>query len=427
MKLFVFSADAMVSEDLKLLKTLPNYRKYLSEASAVEKVRSIYPSITYPCHVTMSTGTYPDRHGVTSNFDFSPAVDPMKWCWFHDCVKAKDIFTAAKEKGLSTCSVFWPTTGRHPDIDYLIPEYWTQTKKESLEDAFAGAGSSPEILEVIRRHKDVMAERTHPMCDQFVIDCSVDILKKYRPDLMMIHPANIDAYRHQYGVFNDKVDQGIRETDAWIGQIFEAAEEADILEDFNFVLTSDHGQIQIVRTINLNRLLLDKGYIKTDADNNLVDWEAFCLGVGTSAHVYLKNRSDKCLYHEVQDLLLSLKESNLYGISEVFDAARAKKDYHLEGDFSFVLETDGYSSFGSSWKLPLSSSSTGGDYRYGKATHGHLPEKGPQPILTAVGPGFKNNVSIRNAGLVDEAPTYAKLLGLSLPDTDGRPIQRILR
>ena len=46
-KLIVFSADAMVSEDLEHLKELPNYRRYLSDASEVTRVRSIYPTITY--------------------------------------------------------------------------------------------------------------------------------------------------------------------------------------------------------------------------------------------------------------------------------------------------------------------------------------------------------------------------------------------
>ena len=66
-KLIVISADAMVAEDLEYLKTLPNYRKYLEGGALVKHVRSIYPSVTYPCHTTMVTGVYPDKHGITSN------------------------------------------------------------------------------------------------------------------------------------------------------------------------------------------------------------------------------------------------------------------------------------------------------------------------------------------------------------------------
>ena len=60
------------------------------------------------------------------------------------------------------------------------------------------------------------------------------------------------------------------------------------------------------------------------------------------------------------------------------------------------------------------------DRRYGKSTHGHHPDKGPQPIFAAKGPAFKENVTIEKANLIDEAPTFAKVLGLELRGADGR-------
>ena len=45
-KLIVFSADAMVSEDVEYLKTLPNYKKYLAGGCEIKKVESVYPTIT---------------------------------------------------------------------------------------------------------------------------------------------------------------------------------------------------------------------------------------------------------------------------------------------------------------------------------------------------------------------------------------------
>ena len=49
-KLIVLSADAMVTEDLTLFTTLPGYNTYLKGGSMVRSVRSIYPTVTYPCH-----------------------------------------------------------------------------------------------------------------------------------------------------------------------------------------------------------------------------------------------------------------------------------------------------------------------------------------------------------------------------------------
>ena len=78
-KLIILSADAMVTEDLELFSSLPGYQKYLANGCMVRKVRSIYPTVTYPCHTTMMTGNYPNRHGVTSNFKLDIHEKPTPW------------------------------------------------------------------------------------------------------------------------------------------------------------------------------------------------------------------------------------------------------------------------------------------------------------------------------------------------------------
>ncbi|MCL2834945.1 MAG: alkaline phosphatase family protein, partial [Treponema sp.] len=102
-RLFVFSADALVGEDLEYLKTLPNYKRYLAGGAEVKTVRSVYPTVTYPAHTTIATGAWPCTHGVaTGNQHFIPGNLAPPWFWFHDAVKIKDIFDAAKIGGYST-------------------------------------------------------------------------------------------------------------------------------------------------------------------------------------------------------------------------------------------------------------------------------------------------------------------------------------
>ena len=63
----VISEDALVYEDLETLRTLPAFGSIWDQAAIIKRNRSIYPSITYPCHTTMRTGCYPNRHGVINN------------------------------------------------------------------------------------------------------------------------------------------------------------------------------------------------------------------------------------------------------------------------------------------------------------------------------------------------------------------------
>ena len=67
------------------------------------------------------------------------------------------------------------------------------------------------------------------------------------------------------------------------------------------------------------------------------------------------------------------------------------------------------------------------DFRFGRATHGYHPDLGPQPTLIAKGPSIKEGVVIDRRPIVDEAPTYAKLLGVDLPDAQGTAIEEILK
>ena len=58
----VLSVDALVYEDLEILSKLYTFEEIWPKTARVNKVRSVYPTITYPCHTTMRTGVYPDRH-----------------------------------------------------------------------------------------------------------------------------------------------------------------------------------------------------------------------------------------------------------------------------------------------------------------------------------------------------------------------------
>lgn len=59
----VISNDAMVYEDLQTLQNLPVFASVWERMAQVKRVRSVYPSLTYPCHTTMMTGRYPEpRH-----------------------------------------------------------------------------------------------------------------------------------------------------------------------------------------------------------------------------------------------------------------------------------------------------------------------------------------------------------------------------
>jgi len=418
----VVSVDAMVFEDVELLSKLYTFESVWDKTARVDRVQSVYPTITYPCHSTMMTGVYPDKHGIVNNERPEVCVRSSLWQHERDLVKAKSVFDWAKEAGYTTGAVFWPVTGNDKNIDYLVNEYWPQ-HGESTEQCFRDSGSSDEVIEKVVMPNAKYVEnrhRKHPWADAFVMGCACDMLLNFKPNLLMVHPANVDAYRHETGLFTTKVEAALYETNLWISQLMKAADDAGILDKTDFFIVSDHGQMAIRRMVALNVLLAEKGLIEVGEDGEIKDYTAFAKSGGMSALVYLKNPDNAEDWAKTKAVLDELKASEVAGIGEVFTEAEAREKHHLGGSFSFVIETDGFTSFANEWNRPLVRPMDNRNYRFGRATHGYLPEKGPQPTLIAWGPHIKPGVVLPKAHLVDEAPTFARALGIEMPNVDGR-------
>lgn len=436
-RILVFSVDAMVAEDIDYLRTKPNFQKYIGGGAEVKTIRTIYPSVTYPAHTTMMTGAWPDKHGVTSNFAFTTDSKEDNWRWTADAIHCRDIFNAAKAAGYTTGAVFWPVLGKHPDIDYLINEYWLPFAGQTLRSGFEGQGSSPEMIGIVERNAHLLAPSyvltgrknfcIYPEIDNFLMGCACDVIRGYAPEVMFVHNGNIDHQRHVTGVFSPVVRSALDLIDVNIGQLGEALADAGVLDQTDFFLTSDHGQRSIVRTLKINVLMREAGFIEADAKGKVQSYRAYCHSNAMSSMVYLNDPDDKVLEKQVYDFLCKLRDEGIYGISKVFTRAEAKEQFHLAGGFSFVLESDGFTSFSDSCRRPLIAPLDLSDFRFGRATHGYIPDEGPQPVFLAKGPHIRSGVVVDRRDIVDEAPTYAAVLGVDLPDADGKPVSEFLK
>ena len=436
-KIFVLSMDAMVGEDLEYLQTKPNFsRLFGKDSTRVKRMQTVYPSITYPSHVSIMTGCRPGKHGVFTNDELTTYSSYTRWHLDSKMVKVEDVFAAAKRAGATTSAIYWPVTGCNPNVDYLLNEYFFYDPNESLEAGFARQGSSPEMLEIVRKNAHLIPNdrensngqlRRKDEFDDFLMACTCDVIRMHKPDLMMVHNSWPDSLRHQYGLFNHHVTAGLDDTDVWLGEIIEAMEEAGTFEDTNFILLSDHGQMDFARRIKVNVLLRRGGFIDVDENGNITAWRAFAQSNGMSATVVLHDPTDKQLYEEVGAYLRRLASEEVWGFTQVQTEEEVRQRYGTYGGFAYMLESDGCTAFGESWKEPLVNPMNLDDYRLGKATHGYHPEKGPQPVFVARGPAFRPGVVLEDAFTIDEAPTIAAILGQTMPEAEGRILHELLK
>jgi len=432
-KLVVISMDAMITEDIDLAKTLPTYGHMIRGGALVKNVREIYPTLTYPSHVSMISGYYPDKHGVHSNFQEVPGCLELPWNWYHHIVKTKDLMDAAKKAGMTTASVSWPVTGRHEAIDYLVDEIWPMDPDSSANDyvsVFLGAGTPQFLMEsTVAQHLELRMGRKHPGTAWFSTLCAADIIREYAPDVITIHLANIDNYRHRFGVYSPEVQEAVRDSEEMLRTIVEAVSYTGFLPVTDFAIVSDHGQIDVDRMACPNVLLRENGLITVDQEGKVTDCLAYSYSVDGSAHIVLKDPKDWETYSKVEKILKDACADGKHGIERVYSAQEVEKEEHLSGGFSFVIETDGRTEFRNDWTgdyfLPVPE----GVHGKIKGIHGHHPDKGPNPYFLGYGPSFKEGfVMDGGVRLIDEAPTYARILGIKLPaDVDGKPVLKMLR
>ncbi len=434
-KLFVLSMDAMVHEDVEYLLSKPNFSRLMAERAEVERVCTIYPSITYPAHISILTGCRPGRHGVISNTAFKTINDGINhWHLYSNAVHVEDLFAAAKRAGCTTAAVYWPVTGLNPNIDYLINEYFFPYPDEPVLEAFAKFGANEDTLDVIRENMD-----RYPSCpektdtvelsntyDNFINGCTCSLIRRFQPDLLVVHNCFMDTTRHRYGIFNKMTTACLDQMDLWLGELMEAMSDAGVYNHTNFVILSDHGQMNFARRIKLNVLLARGGYIDVAPDGSVKGWLAFAQSNGMSGTIYLRDPSDRRLWQEVYSYLRQLAADGVWGFQEVYTEEEVRQRYGMYGNFSFMVETDGYTAFSDGWTEPILNPIDLSDYRLGRATHGYQPEKGPQPVFLGRGPAFRPGAVLPRAQVIDEAPTLAAILGQELPQAEGRCLRELL-
>lgn len=413
-KLIVVSMDALIYEDLQYLRTKPSFSWLIENGARVDEVKSIYPTLTYPCHATMASGCWPSKHGVINNTFFQPGVKDCDWVWYHDAYKVPDLIDAAKAKGLTTAAIGWPTMGKHPNLDWIIAEIaHTSAKTEAeFKRDYQLTGTTDKVWEEIGApniHWRTEAKRVG--C--FNARCCCDMIRKYQPDVILLHVAGPDAHRHKYGVFPENMSVALDECEMILTWILEAMKDAGVEDCTNLVITADHGQLDVTRYVSPNVLLKENGFMDVDEDGTVRDWQAWSHSVGMCTAVYVKNQAQE----EAVYSLLKANEGN--GYSQVYTREEINQ-FGYDGPFSFVLETDGVTHYNNDWQ---------GDYitpHELKGAHGHHPDKGPRPPIVAVGPAFKKGAVLQGAELVDGATTWAHVLGADLPEAQGRVLTELL-
>ena len=427
--LILISFDCLSALDLPILKELPNFQTLLSNGALAEKVETIYPSVTYPCHATIVTGKYPNQHGVINNTLLQPGKTSPDWNWYRNCIHGTTLYDEVKKAGMTTAAILWPVTAR-AKIDYNMPEIFPNRPWQNQLLVSLLNGTPRYQWELNKRFGHIRKGLIQPELDDFVLASTIDTIKTKQPNLLMVHFTDLDTQRHDHGFSSDEAIAALHRHDYRLGRILEALQEAGIFEDSTVVALGDHSALDESKAVNVNVLFQTQNLITTNAKGKLINWRAYCKSCDGSAYIYIKDKRDTATLKQVQEIVNSIAEDPDSVIEKVMTGEQAGKK-GADGTCAFMLEAKrGYyflEDLEGGFIKAVTKEDNAADHKYTLACHGYSPEKEEYgTILMAAGKGIQS-ITLPSIRLIDEGPTFARLLGVSLGKTDGNVIEELLK
>lgn len=417
-KLIILSLDAMITEDVEYLKDKPLVKKMLEKGSWIKTLRTVFPANTYPCHSSMITGCYPDKTGVDTNYYKGTTT----WRAERENIQVETLIDVAKKAGYTTANVFWPVLGGDKNVDYNVPEYFYPY--DQIIDVFKKQGATDTVIsEIVEPNtcylKDAYNEK-EPQTSEFIFSCAIDILKKFKPDILLLHPCPLDTARHKTGAFSAHVTKELERSYVWVEKLYETVKEIGEEDNTDFVWMSDHGQFTINTWCRFLTVLKAKNLIKTDENGNSIGGAVTFTNFENSI---LLKVNDKDAFKETTDLLYDLENK---GYVKVYTKKQAVELFHFDRDFDYLVDSNGVYGIGREAYGELFTTIAEG-VKKDIGIHGHSPDILYQPTLLCIGPDFKNGVTLDRVETVNVPVTLAKCLGLKLEEADGTVIDEILK
>lgn len=395
----------------------PNLQEMAKSGARSLGVTGVFPSVTYPSHTTIITGRTPANHGIYYNAPFEPTGQTGRWYWESELIKVPTLWDAVKAGGMKSASFIWPVSVNAP-IDYNLPEFW------SLEEGFGRIEPMREeenpkglLAEMEEQVLGKLNERTfngdYLNREDRIGEMAGYVLETYKPNLITLHLIATDHFQHAEGRDGPMVRKSLAATDRAIGKIIEAAERAGILDQTTFIVTGDHGFVNIHSSISPNVWLVEAGLLENQLDRG--NWKAAFHTSGASAFLHLKDKNDTETIKKVKSILENLPESQ----KKLFRILNREELKSAGADPNAVLALAPIQG------ISFSPSSSGTVLKPAKGgTHGFFPDfKEIETGFIAWGAGIRENVEIQEMGLVDVAAVVNYLLNLKmdLPESNLYP------
>lgn len=335
---------------------MPTLAEIANEGVQSIGLQPVYPSSTFPNHLSIITGLYPTNHGIVANnfMDYTtnrhyqigkPEASDSFWYlgeFFWETCKKNDVIAA---------SYFWP--GSDLTDSTRNPNYFYKYD-----------------------HKRDYLERVNGVLQW------LELPNDKAPKFITLYFDSADSYGHSFGTDSPELTNALVSLDSVLNYLFTELKKRNLFDKMNIIIVSDHGMINLSKD-----KILDLKEIINLQDADIINNSAFALIQPKEGNIDIVYNSLKTKKNHFQ----------VYKKEEIPDRYNFQKSSRISNilliaDPGWLIQTD------REW-----------NDRY-VATHGYDNRQlDMQGIFIAIGPDFKEKYKCNTIRNIDIYPLLCKL------------------
>lgn len=408
---------------------MPNLYAFSKTAGVGKSHHSVFPTVTRVNASSYATGAYPGTHGLLGNSVYFPEVDSIKAI---NTGEASELLKINKKlNGQLLTAISLGEVLKENNKEMMVFSSGSTGQALMQNHTVSGAIVNPAMILPKSFQKTVLNEigaippagKPNHASHKWITDALLKFgLRLDGPDVSAIWYSDPDGAAHSDGIGSASAIASIKSVDDQFGRILSALESRGLSDNFNIVVSTDHGFVTYMGTENLIDFLIRTGLKKSKESDDIV------IAGGA---IYIKNHD----VGKIQKIVSLLQSENWVGA--IFTKGKKKNDVKgfIPGTLSFEsihwnhAERVADILVDVNWSDDKNSAGySGSSYSKGVAGHGSLsPYEINIPLLLS-GPSFvKSMQSELPTSNVDLIPTILHTLGLPIPKTvDGRVMYEFL-
>ncbi|MFQ3338633.1 MAG: ectonucleotide pyrophosphatase/phosphodiesterase family protein 5 [Colwellia sp.] len=334
--------------------------EFAKESARLTSLRPAFPTKTFPNHISIVTGSYPENHGIVANRFYAPDlkktynIKDSKTVTNPDFYLRKPLWVIAEEQDMRTASYFWP--GSEAAITGIYPSHYKKYNHN--------ASHQERIEGVLNWYKLPSSER---------------------PQLITTYFHDIDSAGHRFGQDSPELIAAINNVDDTIREMVNMVRLLDF--EVNIVIVSDHGMVDYpAENYEYLPTWLNDEY-KVVATNPIV-------------LIYDEGKSTRTLAQTVAELNQQAKHYQCYQYQDIPSKFNASKTNRI-GDIACLTDKD--------WSIGFTGKTSKGNHGWSQ-----FNTRDMDGIFYAKGPAFKEKVQLDTVENINIMPLLAKILGVDI-------------